>query len=191
MTVQNDGGGSSVQYTPITRNEKKDEPTPGNLTLSDELKKAGVTITTIDGVQYYDYSEPINTVFSNEGVEASNHKGDLKWFKSKVNHEAEWDIKIKKSWENTVGTPFPGSYDTQIVVNGIITTPEELGNMMYGYTGTAAKISKTVLIGGSMYAAGIWGIITDKEKRTNEFNDHDAITKGIELYKKDKEAKEK
>lgn len=163
----------------------------GSLTLSDELKKAGVTITTIDGVQYYDYSEPINTVFSNEGVEASNRKGDLKWFKSKVNHKTDWDIKREEPWEKTVGTPFPGSYDTQIVVNGSITTPEELGNMMYGYTGTAAKILKTVLIRGSMYAAGIWGIITDKEKRTNEFNDHDAIAKGIELYKKDKEAKEK
>jgi hypothetical protein len=163
----------------------------GNLELTDEMKEAGVKVATIDGIQYYDYSEPINTVFWNAAVEASNHKGELKWFKSKVNHSADWDIKRKEPWEKTVGTPFPGSYDTKIVVNGTLTTPEELGNMMYGYTGTAANISETVLIAGSMYAAGIWGIITDKYKRTNEFNDHDAIKKGIEWYKKDKEAKEK
>lgn len=62
---------------------------------------------------------------------------------------------------------------------------------MYGYTGTAANISETVLIGGSMYAAGIWDIITDKDKRANEFNDHKTIRKGIEWYKKDKKDKEK
>ncbi|MDT3700893.1 MAG: polymorphic toxin type 44 domain-containing protein [Thermincola sp.] len=78
----------------------------------------------------------------------------MNWFKSKVNHKADWDIKRKEPWEKTVETPFPGSYDTKIVVDGSITTPEEIGNMMYGYTGTAANISETVLIGGSMYAAG-------------------------------------
>ena len=170
---------------------KDDAQGTGNLTLTDEMKKVGVKIVTIDGKQYYDYSEPINTVFWNAAVEASNHKGDLNWFKSKVNHSADWDIKRKEPWEKTVGTPFPGSYDAKIIVNGSLTTPEELGNMMYGYTGTAADISETVLIAGSMYAASIWGVVTDKDKRTNEFNDHDIIRKGIQWYKKDKEDKEK
>ncbi len=156
----------------------------GNLTLTDDMKKAGVKIVTIDGKQYYDYSEPINTVFYSAGVEASKHKLDLLWFKSMVDHKADWDIKREEPWEKTVGTPFPGSHDTTIVVYGSLTTPEELGNIMYGYTGTAAKIPESVLIAGSMYAAGIGDIIKDKDERTNEFNDHNAIRKGIEWYKK-------
>lgn len=155
------------------------------------MKKAGVEIVTVDDKQYYDYSKPINTVFWNAAEEASEHKGELMWFKSKVDHEADWDIKREKPWERTVGDTFLGSYDTKIIVNGSLTTPEELGNMMYGYTGTAANLPETVLIGGSMYATGIWNIISDKDKRTNEFNDHDIIRKGIQWYKTDKKDKEK
>ncbi|MDT3700894.1 MAG: hypothetical protein RO469_15905 [Thermincola sp.] len=38
----------------------------GKLTLTDEMKDAGVKIITADGKQYYDYSEPINTVFETQ-----------------------------------------------------------------------------------------------------------------------------
>jgi len=172
-------GTSNANLQMLNRVERQ-----GNgIVITEDEKKLGVKVVTIDGKQYYDYSEPINTVFYNAGVEASTHKGDLNWFKSKVNHKADWDIKRKEPWEKTVGTPFPGSYDTRIIVYESFTTPEELGNIMYGYTGTAAEISETVLIGGSMYAAGIWKIITDKNERTNEFNDHTTIRKGIQWYK--------
>ena len=157
--------------------------TPDGLTLTEDMKKAGVKVVTIDGKQYYDYTEPINTVFYNAGVEASKHKGNLVWFKSMVDHEADWDIKRIDPWERTVGTPFPGSHDTTIVVHGSLTTPEELGNIMYGYTGTAAAIPQPILIAGSIYAAGIGKVITSKDERTNEFNDHAAIRKGIKWYK--------
>ena len=35
------------------------------------------------------------------------------------------------------------------------TTPEELGNFLYGYAGTVAHFSEDILIAGSIYASGI------------------------------------
>ena len=153
------------------------------------MREMDIDVTRIDGAEFYDYSVPINTAFKSAALEASNNKNDLKWFKSKVNHKADWDIKREEPWEKTIGTPFPGSYDTKIVVNGSVTTPEKLGNIMYGYTGTSADISELVLIGGSLYAAGFWDVLTDKGNRTNEFGDHDSIRTGIDWYNEEKEAK--
>lgn len=100
-----------------------------------------------------------------------------------VEHKHVCDIKRQKPREMTVGTTYPGSYNTKIIVNGSFTTPEELGNIFFGYTETAAGIPEFVLIGGSMYAADIWGLITNKNARINEINDHISIRKGIQWYK--------
>jgi len=52
--------------------------------------------------------------------------------------------------------------------------------MTYGYLGTAAKFSQTILlIGGDYAAGGIWGIITRADSKEDKAN----IEKGIAWYK--------
>jgi hypothetical protein len=167
------------------------ENTSGNnkyLELTEEMNKTGVEIIEIYGVEYYDYSKPINNVFQKAAEEAKQHKRDLKWFKSKVNHGADWDIKVSDSWNRTIGKTYPGKPTTWIVVNGELTSPEKLGNMMYGYTGTAAKIPEAILIAGAVYAAGTaYGVdfLTDEKLRENELEDHETIKKGVNWYKEE------
>ena len=145
---------------------------------------AGVQIVMIGGrKQYKDVSVPINNALVNASGTFSEHSGDFIWFKNQVNHGADWDIKRKDPWERTIGSTFPGSYDTKVVLFGILTTPEELGNITYGYLGSAAGFSETILIAGSMYAAGVWTMITDGSARSAEYSDHPAIRQGINWYK--------
>ena len=132
--------------------------------------------------QYKDVSVPINNALNRDKGTFAEHSGELIWFKNQVNHEADWDIKRKDPWERTIGSTFPGDYNTTVVLYGTFTTPEELGNITYGYLGSAAGFGEKTLIAGSIYAAGVWSVITDKAARTNEFNDHDAIRKGIDWY---------
>ena len=70
-----------------------------------------------------------------------------------VNHNAPWDIKRKEPWESTIGTPFPGQ-DEYVIFNGLIMTPEMLGNFTYGFLGCAFGFSYEILLLGSFYAAG-------------------------------------
>jgi len=58
---------------------------------------------------------------------------------------------------------------------------DQLGNITYGYLGTAAGFGESTLILGSVYASGIWKSIDDGA-RVNEFNDHSFIRKGINWY---------
>lgn len=95
-------------------------------------------------------------------------------FYQKVNHEAEWDIKREEPWKKTIGTTYPG-VDTQVLYNGIVMTPESLGNYTYGFIGRASGFSLPVLIAGSYYAAGF---PTEQKALTNEVTDWLYITIG-------------
>ena len=153
------------------------------LLLSKADAEKGVRVVTIGFCQYLDISIPyIDALYKCE-LMASKHSQQLGWFKSMVNHNAVWDIKRKGPWETTIGTTYPGSYDAKVILFGSFKTPEELGNIMYGYTGTAADFPAVVLIGGSMYAAGLWDIATDGNARANEMKDHISIMYGINWYK--------
>lgn len=163
-------------------------PNPNKPYLSQEDYDAGVRLTMVNGKWYYDVSIPINNLFVYAGALARSHAKDYllnkyKWFISMVNHGEDWDIKRANIWNKTVGTAYPGSATSPIVLFGNITTPEEIGNMLYGYAGTAAGMSETELIGGSMWAAGVIEMITSSEARTNEYSDHSAIRAGINWYK--------
>ena len=88
----------------------------------------------------------------------------LKSFRDEVDHCAPWDIKRKSSWENTIGTPFPG-VDVLVVYHEVKITPENLGNITYGVIGRAYGIDLITLLGGSYVAAGcpIEGSALDNE----------------------------
>ena len=102
----------------------------------------------------------------------------LKIFYNWVNHRAVWDIKVEKIWESTIGTPFPGQ-DVPIYYNGMLMTPESLGNYTYGRIGAAFGISYKTLIYGSYYATGL---SSRKSVLYNEFNDHKYISLGYMGY---------
>ena len=75
------------------------------------------------------------------------------YFKSIVDHSAAWDIKRQKSWEETIGTPYPGE-GTIVIYNGFLMTPEQIGNYTYGYLGRKYDYSLPILYAGSYWAAG-------------------------------------
>ena len=71
-----------------------------------------------------------------------------------VNHKEPWDIKREESWEETIGTRFPGQQAIVLFYN----TPMEmdkLGNVTYGFLGYAYGIDLNILIVGSYAAAGM------------------------------------
>lgn len=102
------------------------------------------------------YLHPTTSIFK-ELLDGSTYL----WFFSKVNSGAEWDIKRKNSWNgqfnainNDITNTYP-SIDDQIrffhssfefYYNGDICTPEILGNIMLGYTGTACGFSENELV---------------------------------------------
>ena len=99
-------------------------------------------------------------------------------FKDKVDHKKPWDIKRDDQWESTIGTSYPG-YDTSVIYRGKRVTPENLGNITYGYLGAAYGIPLVSLIGGSYYAAGF---PTDEAGLKNEVGDWQYVWTGYMYY---------
>lgn len=87
-------------------------------------------------------------------------------------------IKVRESWDRTFGGSYPGSATSEVVLYGEITTPEKMGNIMYGYTGSAVGFADYILFAGSFYAA--WP--TNKGEVGAELSDWPSIAKGIDLY---------
>lgn len=54
-------------------------------------------------------------------------------FYALVNHGALLDIKREKSWIAAMSITYPGSISSEVLYNGEIFTPEQLGNYLYGY----------------------------------------------------------
>ena len=147
-----------------------------------EDKDAGVEIVTRGRKQFFDVSIPYNELVYNALIEASKHVLDVDWFISKVNHGKPWDIKIEKVWTETLKISYPGSPTSNVIVFGEFFTPEQLGNILYGYAGSAALFPKEILLAGSIKASGIFSFIFDENARNNEFSDHPYIIQGIHWY---------
>ena len=105
-------------------------------------------------------------------------------FKNTVNHNKAWDIKRKERWEETIGIPYPG-FDTKVIYKGQEVTPENLGNITYGYLGASYGIPVVALIGGSYYAAGF---PTEGDALNNEVGDWHHIYIGYMQYESDSSA---
>ena len=125
--------------------------------------------SVVEGVPLRDVTEEINNALYAEVQKAAKQRymanrlpDSLKLageayiyldFNFKVNHEAQWDIKRPEPWEHTIGTNFPGK-DVQVLYEGLVMTPESLGNYTYSYIGRAKGIPLAILFVGSYYAAG-------------------------------------
>ncbi len=94
----------------------------------------------------------------------------------------DWDIKRPEPWKKTLGISYPGSYNSLVIISDLFTTPEEMGNFLYGYAGAATNISEKILIFGSIYASKIWKNSATDMQIENEFLDHNAIREGIRCY---------
>jgi len=129
-----------------------------------------------DSIQ--DVTVPVTSAVMREEAEFHSHFGDMAWFYNKVKSGAEWDIKLKDKWNNKINTPFPG-VGVEVLFRGARKTPEAIGNMTYGYLGTATGFSVNVLLAGGDYAAGgISGIF----RLADSPEDKNNIKQGVTWY---------
>lgn len=141
----------------------------------------GVTIfTEASGRQLYD----VTKMFNDQLWYAEQYLNSLsiwnsmvEWY-NKVDHRGDWDIKIRESWDRTFGGSYPGSYDSEVILYGEYSTPEKMGNIMYGYTGKVVGWGDAILYAGSFGAAvpANWGDVSA------ELSDWPSINRGIQLY---------
>jgi uncharacterized protein YjdB len=155
------------------------------LNLSQSNKNAGTKVVGKDGAAYYDYTVPVNKRLVEEVPEFKKvgHWGNMIWFYGQVKGGGPWDIKLKDSWEIQFGTlRFPaykgeslGGENEKFIYRNIIVDKAYLGNITYGYLGTASGYIPSVLRLGSNFAAGF----------KDDPEDIPQIQKGIDFYNAD------
>ena len=151
---------------------------------------AEVTIRTIDCKQYFDVTTRFNKVIDYAAKLARNNKLDAEWFISMVNNGCDWDIKLEKPWKKTMKISYPGGKYTPVICYGMKLSPADLGNILYGYAGSAAAFTPTVLYGaGGMVQQGGTGVkefinafIDGAPNWGDSEEDHFAIRLGIAMY---------
>ena len=185
------------------------------IVVGSEQYGAGVRIATIDGVQYYDFTTPVNNLFDDAVILCEDHRcmtysqycsymydispilqptleewrsaqlGSFLWFYRQVNHGAVWDIKLESQWNEALpNVPYIGM-DVYFVFRGEKTTAEDLGNIMYGYTGRATGFGATTLYwGGGVAKQGSVNSdeVTQPPYYGDDENDHDMIERGYNLF---------
>ncbi len=126
--------------------------------LTEEDKAVGVTVANINGKFYKDVTKPLNKALFKAAYEAElraktgNIIGNALWFYNIMDHGKAWDIKRKKGWDETIGSTYPGGSQSEVVFNGEVITPEELGNLTYAYIGAKLGYPIEILLGGSTFA---------------------------------------
>ena len=70
------------------------------------------------------------------------------WFFTKVNHHADWDIKWPDIWRGEVGENIPYLKNEKFYYHGMLMTPADLGNYMYGYMGRALGLGSNIIYWG-------------------------------------------
>ncbi len=155
---------------------------------------AGIEIVTWGLKQYKDVTRPIDrALIENVGVFEKNRRNPI-WFYKQVKNNSPWDIKRPDSWNATiaVGT-YPGSATTPVVYRYMLTSPEGLGNITYGYLGTVAGFSEAELLAGGDAAAngvgirslkGIYNGIAGVIKQADSEEDKANIRQGIRWFMK-------
>ena len=147
--------------------------------LNESDFNAGVRVAYKNNRLFKNVTTPVNAALAvtAAGASARSPLFDIGWFYNLVNHDAPWDIKRPARWEETIGTTFPGSFDTPIYFRGSIMTPESLGNWTFGYIGRALGLNLDVLLVGSWYAAGF---PTSGGAWENERGDWSYINRGFQ-----------
>jgi len=120
--------------------------------------------------------------------------GNFLFFFDQVNHEAPWDIKVDESWKQQFGDIKMPFYDgdspknEEVLFRGKKYSREELGNLLYGYLGSAMGIGDITLYwGGGVAKQGIFSskVRDPDENYGDDEDDHEMVKKGIEMYYED------
>jgi hypothetical protein len=112
------------------------------------------------------------------------HTFDLFEFYNQMKFGGPWDIKLKKQWEDKIGTSYPGAYPQKIVFRSEVMTIDKIGNIAYGYLGSAAKFSELLLREAAQFAAGngLIGSVASLITRGDDPEDQEAISMGVNWY---------
>ena len=121
---------------------------------------------------------------------------DYVYFYNQVKPEAPWDVKIDDSWKQQFGDirmPYyfgDSDIDEKFLFRGEEVSREDLGNILYGYLGSAMGIGDTTLYQGAGVAAS-WTNIFDGDLYDasayygDNPHDHEYVKKGIEMFYED------
>ena len=141
-----------------------------------------VSASMVDGIWYLDYTSVINNTLSQRKQEFFDHRlqtyeefvnenkfwiftpsydsylsmpvaHEMMWFSSKVAAGKEWDLKLKENWTNMFGSQITYYHQAfKFLYEGEIITSEDLGNITFGYLGSAVGFSETTLNVGAWIA---------------------------------------
>ncbi len=140
---------------------------------------AGVTIVNFGAKQMFDISNAVANAVQKDEAEFAQHSGDMEWFINTVKNEGRWNIKKDaKTWSTTLGIS-QNSYDQEMLFYGRIVCIDDIGNVAYGYLGSAAGISANTLKMGSM---GYHILNHSFTKFDNEKEDQGFIQLGVSWY---------
>ena len=122
--------------------------------VTPEDTEAGVRITMLDGTPYIDISIPVENALKRDVGDFESKRGNNTYFASRVGNKGDWNLKYREAdenhWEETLGISFWG-YQTQMLLNGNLVIVEQVGNITYGYLGTAAGMSESWMNIGSAF----------------------------------------
>lgn len=139
--------------------------------------------------QYCEWKKEISIFLEPDIVEwRSMQLGSFLWFYKQVNHNAVWDIKRENRWKEALpNVPYlkNGNEFGTFVFRGEKTTAEDIGNIMYGYTGRSMGFGKKTLFWGGGVANK--GSVTDDALKIpptygDDENDHVYINQGYDYF---------
>jgi len=126
------------------------------------IRSKYVNLTEINGNFYIDYSKEIDAMFNQNFRTAVNMRyviatmpmdnplevvQTLAWFHQQVQAGGPMDFKNQASWESALsGTYYLGEDSIQFLVNGVLMTSADLGNINFGYVGALMGIGTDVLL---------------------------------------------
>jgi hypothetical protein len=115
--------------------------------------------------------------------------GSFLWFYDQVKPGAVWDVKKSINWANALpDCPFLGVSTGRFMFRGELITAEDLGNIMYGYTGRATGFGDITLYwGGGVAKQGSINspALTVAPYYGDDINDHIRIKQGYEMFEAD------
>ena len=133
----------------------------------------------------------------------TNDYGNLIWFATQVGIGCPWDVKRVDPWQTQFGDlrmpTFWGDnahpeLDEIILYRGVEMTRETLGNVTYGYLGSAMNISETMLFmaGGAVevvsaedHLSQLWRFLIDDQHFGEPLKDHISVQFGVNAYHED------
>lgn len=174
---------------------------------------AGVRLTKLNGLYIYNYTTPINNLLSSAVTLCEEHRcmsydqyceymyqhflsptfaghlgtqiSSFEWFYNQVNHGRVWDVKLQNRWEQAMPNVTYLGQSVEFLFREHVIDAEDLGNIMYGYTGRATGFGDITLYWGGGVAKQ--GSLNNAAVNTpplygDDENDHKNIELGYNLF---------